>query len=195
MKITAITVIIAAAIVGTAVGAAPNRATVFRAGKWTVSRFIDEMSDKVICTGHYTSNSKVSMKDDGLYIYFAGGAESVRLRYDDEPQRALRDTRHLEKALSSAIIDLMEFTDLRRHDRLRVVIGGRRDVSPIIEIDVSETSGIWAALENIRAGCPVTEQPVSPSALPQPDACSDGMVTRMRAAKISSAQIAKVCGR
>lgn len=121
-------------------------------GKWTVLRSIDPMTDKVDCTGIHDGNYRVQLSADGMYIRIAGGIQSVTLRFDDEPARALRLPTKMEKDVRAIILEGGEYEAATKASRLRYA--AITLVAGTAQADLDLT-GIGEALEHIKAGCPL----------------------------------------
>ena len=123
----------------------------FRAGNWQVYRAVDQMTDKITCTGVYDNNPAIQLADTALYLRFRGGLESVTVRYGDLEALPLRLADRREKGINSVIIDSVVFDHLRTVPRLRLRVSTL--LAGIQSADVDMT-GFGAALDNILADCP-----------------------------------------
>lgn len=165
-------------------------------GNWTVLRDVDKMTDKVSCTGIYKDDYGKQLAERGLYIQVRGGISSVTLRFDDEPPRPMRLAEKLEKDVRAVMLQGAEFDSVVAAKRLRgqvlTLVSGIQD----FELDLA---GISEALASIREGCPpVALTPEAPAAAPSPAApkatsCSPELLDRMKAAKVTPAQVQRIC--
>ncbi|CAN7189059.1 hypothetical protein [Acidovorax sp. LjRoot117] len=165
-------------------------------GNWTVLRDTDKMTDKVTCTGIYQQDYSRQLSEDGLYISVKGGLSSITLRFDELPARPMRLAGKIEKDVRAVMLEGADFDLAVSSTRLRgqvlTLVSGVQD----FELDLS---GIREAVAHIKAGCP----PAAPSAMsapapataepPQPPACSPDLLERMKAARVTPAQIQKIC--
>jgi hypothetical protein len=163
-----------------------------KAGNWTVLRSIDTMTDKISCTGIYKANYGIQLSRDKLFIKFAGGIQSVTLRFGEDPPQSLRLPQDMEKKLNSVIIEGNEFRQATETARLRIqVLTLIRGVAT----EDLDTTGIQTAAEHIQAGCP---QEVEGAAGAKPtgvgdSSCPEALVARLRAAGVTVQQIATAC--
>jgi hypothetical protein len=168
-------------------------------GSWTILRSVDKMTDKVTCTGIYQQDYAKQLSDEGLYVSVKGGISSVTLRFDDLPPRPMRLASKIEKDVRAVMLEGAEYdlaiSSARLRGQILTLISGVQD----FELDLT---GIKDAVANIKAGCPiqtsVAESPTAPippqqAAKPESTACSPDLLNRMKAAKITSAQIQKIC--
>lgn len=172
----------------------------FKSGNWKVLRSIDSMKDTVDCTGIYKDNYGVQLTEGTLFVSVKGGLESVTLRFGDKPARSFRLAEKMEKEIRSIIISGTDFSELLESNRLRIQASTL--VSGIANEDF-DLSGIKDALESIKASCPIqasstptasSEKPSLPiSEKPAQPACSDVLVSRMKAQHLKEKQILAIC--
>lgn len=119
---------------------------------WTVLRQVDPMTDKVSCTGIYKKSPAVQVSSNGLYIRVAGGLESVTLRFDNEPARAMRLPTTMEKQVRAIILDGGDYQKALESTRIRyeslLLIRGMASG----DLDIS---GIKEVAAHIANGCPL----------------------------------------
>lgn len=132
--------------------------TVFKNGNWTVLRGVDQMTDKVICTGIYKGDHNIQLGADSLYLRVDGGVRSVTLRFDDNPARPMRLPTELENRLAVVELKGDEFDALKSSKRLRV--DALKEIRELFDLDLN-LLGIREVLENIETGCPMTRKPKS----------------------------------
>lgn len=187
------------AMCGIAQAGLKDATKVFTAGNWTVLRDVDKMTDKVSCTGIYKNDFGKQLAQDGLYISIRGGISSVTLRFDDSPARGMRLPTQIEKDVRAVMLEGSEFDAAIASSRLRGQV--LTLVSGLQEFDLDLT-GIAEASANIKSGCPLpiaapeatgapalppTENPVVPAL------CSQELLDRLQAAKVTKSQIQKIC--
>lgn len=165
-------------------------------GNWTILRDVDKMTDKVTCTGIYQQDYSRQLSDEGLYISVKGGISSVTLRFDDLPARPMRLAGKIEKDVRAVMLEGADFdlavSSVRLRGQVLTLVSGVQD----FELDLS---GIRDAVSNIKAGCPANAVGAvsAPAPLaaepPQPPSCSPDLLDRMKAAKVTPAQVQKIC--
>ncbi|MET4574984.1 hypothetical protein [Ottowia thiooxydans] len=172
-----------------------NAQTVFTAGKWKVVRDIDKMTDKVDCTGIFNNDYSVQLTEDTLYMGFSGGLQGVTLRFDDQAPSPLRLANETEKKIRTVVISGREFVEALKSTRLLVqvstLVGG-------VKMQEVDTTDMMAALDNIKAGCPIAATPITPKREVGAEqsvsgSCSPELIERMKKAKISASQIELAC--
>ncbi len=166
--------------------------TTLKTGNWTVLRSTDTMTDRVSCTGIYKSNSGIQLVQDRMFVGIAGGIRSVTLRFGENPPQSLRLPQDIEKKVNSVIVEGAEFRQALDTTRLRVQV--LTLVRGVTTEDL-DTTGIQAAVEHIRAGCPLQADGgvgAKPSSTPE-SACLEPLIARLRAAGVSEQQIATAC--
>lgn len=176
---------------GQGLGSAP---TVFTSGKWKVVRTTDPMTDKPTCTGIFDNNYSTQLSESALYVGVRGGISSIKYRFDDEEPQAMRLPTDIEKKVDTAIIEGRDFGRALRSTRLRVQFLTLVRGVQVADID---TTNMMDALENIKTGCPVKSSGATKTRAESQEtasACSEEQIEKMRAAKITKAQIAAVCG-
>jgi hypothetical protein len=163
-----------------------------KVGNWIVLRSLDTMTDKVSCTGVYGTNHGIQLSDDGLYVNIKGGIKSVTLRFGENAPRPLRLPQKMETAVDAVILEGSEFADALQSNRLRIQV--LTHVRGIATEDLNIT-GIQAAEDHIKAGCPPTaESSTAPkSQSKQESLCSDQLRARLRAAGVTQKQMVGAC--
>lgn len=161
-------------------------------GNWKVLRSIDSMKDTVDCTGIYKENYGIQLTKDNLFVSVKGGIQSVTLRFSDKPARSLRLPEEMEKKIGSIIISGSDFSELMESNRLRVQASTL--VRGIANEDL-DLAGIMDAWESIKGDCPIQSTKATPlkaekSVAP---ACTEVLVTRMKAQGLKDMQIAAIC--
>jgi hypothetical protein len=177
--------------------------TTLKVGSWSVLRSVDSMTDKVSCTGIYKSNYGIQLTPKALYVKVAGGIQSVTLRFNEEPPLAMRLPQKMEKDVGTVIIDGREFSQAVESSRIR--LQALTLVRGLASEDL-DTTGIKAAFEHIRAGCPVPEPvvaaPPAAASISAPDAkpavaeekaCSEQLQARLKAEGVTDKQIKAAC--
>ena len=164
----------------------------FNSGNWKVLRSVDPMKDNVVCTGIYKENYGVQLTINTLYVSVAGGIESISIRFNDKPAKALRIPDKIEKKIRSVIISGSDFSELIGSDRLRL------QASTLVKGVANEDfnlSGIRGALESIKAGCPIQANAAQMPTLDLPSAslCTDKLIQNMKAQGLEESQIAAIC--
>lgn len=179
---------------GSAQAGLKDAAKVGTFGNWTILRDVDKMTDKVVCTGVYQQDYATQLTDQGLYISVKGGLSSVTLRFDELPARPMRLAEKIEKDVRAVMLEGPDFDLAVSSTRLRGQVLTLISGVQTFELDLT---GIREAVANIKAGCPVSPSgAASPSAQPaksEPQACSPDLLDRMKAAKVTPAQIQKIC--
>lgn len=171
-----------------------NFPVVFQSGNWQVRRSIDPMKDTVNCTGIFKGKNGVQLNTDSLLVSIKGGIQGVTLRFDDKPARSFRQAEKMEKDVSVVIMEGLDFKEAIESNRLRVealtLVRG-------VQNEDLDLSGIKAALENINGGCPVqptiTATVGTASEKPLESACTNVLVSRMKAQGIKEKQILAIC--
>lgn len=169
-----------------------NAQTAFRSGNWTVLRSIDTMNDKVSCTGVYKANNAIQLVASAMYVTIRGGIQSVTLRFGDNPARPMRLPQKMEKDVNAVMIDGNEFSEAVQSNRLRLeVLTLVRGVATE-DLDIT---GVQAAIESIKLGCPMKSESDSTQrgSAASDSVCSESLVSRMKIAAITDAQIASAC--
>lgn len=167
--------------------------TVFTSGKWKVVRTTDPMTDKPDCTGIFENNYSTQLTESALYIGVRGGISSIKYRFDEEEPQGVRLPTDIEKRADTAILEGSDFGRALRSTRLRVQFLTLVRGVQVVDID---TTNMMDALENIKSGCPIgSPAPTEKQATTKSPAasCSSEQLARMRAAKITAAQIKAVC--
>jgi hypothetical protein len=177
--------------------------TTLKVGNWSVLRSVDTMTDKLSCTGVYKSNYGVQLTPDSLYVKISGGIQSITMRFGDFPPQSMRLPQKLEKDVGTVIIEGREFSQAVETNRLRLQV--LTLVRGVATEDL-DTTGVQAAVEHIRAGCPmpapVAALVVIPAVAPVSEAkavvsfekaCSDQLVLRLRTAGVTEKQIKSAC--
>lgn len=165
-----------------------------KTGNWTVVRSIDPMTDKVSCTGIYKTDYRVQLSEKALFVNISGGLQYVILRFGDSPPQPMRLPQAIEKDTGAVMIDGADFTQALNTTRLRVEVltlvrGLKRE-----DLDIT---GIQSAIEHIRAGCPASTgvDPVARPPTPAEPICPEPLLSRLRAAGVTTAQINAACRR
>ncbi|OYD50691.1 hypothetical protein [Acidovorax kalamii] len=188
-----------ATALGTAQASLKEAAKVGTFGNWTILRDVDKMTDKVTCTGIYQQDYAKQLSDEGLYISVKGGISSVTLRFDDLPPRPMRLAGKIEKDVRAVMLEGAEYDLAISSSRLRVQVLTLISGVQNFELDLA---GIKDAVANMKAGCPIPQPvaapPIEPAASPnlapqEQPACSPDLLSRMKAAKVTPAQIQKIC--
>lgn len=169
-----------------------NGQTAFRSGNWTVIRSTDTMTDKVSCTGMYKANNGIQLGANAMYVTTRGGIQGITLRFGDSPARPMRLPQKMEKDVNAVIIDGNEFLEAVQSNRLRLeVLTLVRGVSTE-DLDIT---GVQSAFDSIRSGCPLqSDAEAIPRSVTTGDSkCVESLISRMRAAGITDAQISSAC--
>jgi len=166
--------------------------TTLKAGNWTVLRSTDTMTDKVTCTGVYRTNRGIQLSNDGLYVNIKGGIKTVTLRFGENAARPLRLPQKMERDVGAVILEGSDFADALQSNRLRLQV--LTLVSGIATEDLDIT-GIQAAADHIKAGCPPT---AGSGSAPKPQStpaslCTDQLRANLRAAGVTERQMAAAC--
>ena len=172
---------------------------VFQSGKWAVLRDIDNMTDKVVCTGILGADKNKQLTDNKFYLRIGGGINNVTLRFDDAPAEPFRLATDLEKNMGVVVLNGSEFEKTKSSTRLRAIVGTL--VSGLKEFDL-DVSGINEALENIHQGCPIPASSLAAGPAPavqvksetQPK-CSPELMNRMQKAGVTKIQLSQVCAK
>jgi hypothetical protein len=148
----------ASIVMGMATAALPAAAglkdatTTLKVGNWSVLRDVDAMTDKISCIGIYKKDSSIQLGAADLFISIAGGIESVKLRFGDEPAQPMRLVSKSEKDIRAVDIEGADFDAVLRAKRIRYVV--LTLVAGIKEGDL-DLAGIQQAKAHIDAGCPL----------------------------------------
>lgn len=169
-----------------------TRTKTLKVGNWSVERSIDNMTDKVICTGFHDSSRGVQLNDGELYVSVRGGLQGVKVRFGEKPVRPMRLVSESEKRIDAININGKDFIELLQEQRVRL------EVLTIINGIKSEDlnlDGLQAALQHIRAGCPLPNNnaAVSPGQKPPSSKCDAAMLVRLKSAGVTAHQIKSVC--
>jgi len=102
----------------------PGNSTVFSAGRWTIDRSVNKMTDVPSCAGLYRGEWKIQLGKDDLSVRMRGrgGVGTVTLRFDDAPPQEMRLATDMEKDLSLVVVDGNDFALALRSARLRIEI-------------------------------------------------------------------------
>lgn len=184
-------VAIAASVSSEAQGLKDAKAT-FKVGNWSVLRSTNTMTDKVSCTGIYKSNFGIQLVEDQLFVKITGGIQSVTLRFGENPAQSLRLPQDMEKKIGSVVIDGSDFRQALETTRLRLQVLTLIRGMATEDLD---TTGIQAAVEHIKAGCPAPSDGV---VVPKPNVpaetvCSEILRSRLQSAGVTDAQISVAC--
>ncbi len=167
-------------------------------GEWVMLREIDSMTDKVSCTGVLGEDYSKQLSAQGLYVIVKGGAQSVRLRFNDLPPTDTRLATKMEKDVGSVIIKDADFQLALESTRIRVEV--LTLVSGVQSFDIN-TSGIKEAVDFIKEGCPIQEKAASAPQVAIPveppvavaAMCSDVLKERLKRAGLSARKIEEAC--
>jgi hypothetical protein len=164
---------------------------VFKSGNWTVLRSIDAMTDATTCTGIYKEDYGIQLTQDELYVSVRGVIQSVTFRFGENPPKPDRLADTIEKEIGSVIISGIDFSELIQSNRLRLKVLTRFQGIADKDIDIT---GIQAAVENIKVGCPEQSAATSSQRKVVPEnLCSDELVSRMKSNGLKDKQIKKIC--
>ncbi len=173
---------------------APRGVVTLTTGKWIVERSIDQMTDKVSCTGYHASSRLIQLAENAMHVRIRGGVQSISIRINDDPAKPLRLPTDIERELSAISMKGAEYAALSTSRRLRIQV--LTHVSGLVNEDI-DLDGITAAVAHIRAKCPVPTATVSGTvALPnawRPSRCDDVVTKRMKEAGIVDDVVAAVC--
>lgn len=162
---------------------------VFTSGSWSVVRTIDAMSDKTDCTGIYKGDRSIQLTDDTLFISVAGGLEGITVRYGEQPAERLRLATDIEKRIRAVSISGNGFQKLLGSERLRVQVSTMVRGIKTFDLDLS---GLNAAVDNIRAGCPGDEMVESGSS-GSDSLCGDRVIARLQERGVPEEDISYAC--
>jgi hypothetical protein len=193
LRILILCAIVAAIPVGGLAQGLRDAKVAFSSGNWKVLRSTDPMKDTTNCTGIYKENYSVQLTPEKLFIGIQGGIQSVTLRFGEKPARGLRLAEDMEKKIRSVIISGSDFAELVDSDRLRYQVS---TLVSGIKTDELDLTGLRAALENIRSGCPIqagTSAPAESRASLTGSLCSAVLVSRMKAQGLKDEQIFAIC--
>jgi hypothetical protein len=125
-----------------------DEATIFTAGKWSVSRSLDKMTDKPSCTGIYEDDWKTQLSGSGFYINYRGrgGVKAVTLRFGEEPALPLRSATAAERSISAVIIRGEDFDTLLHSSRLRAQVFTVLDHIVVEDVDLSDIGGAYKVI-------------------------------------------------
>jgi hypothetical protein len=125
--------------------------TVYRAGDWFVVRSTQPATGTVTCAGFYIGQDGVQLSRDSLIVKVPGELQSVGVRFDEQPARALRPAEKIEQQIGGVMLAGPEFAQLRRSKTLRVDVTTAQGRSS----HTLKVEGLDATLSNIHAGCPL----------------------------------------
>ncbi|MFM7341234.1 MAG: hypothetical protein ACKO3Q_00890 [Betaproteobacteria bacterium] len=148
------------------------------------------MTDKVSCTGIYKSNYGIQLSRDSLFIRVPGGLQSVTLRFGENPPLPMRMPQKLEKDVGSLILEGTELAQAVDTQRLRVQV--LTLVRGVFTEDL-DTTGLQAAAQHIREGCPDAGAQPTPPQTAVESLCGEQLVSRLKASGVTERQIASAC--
>jgi len=173
-------------------GSLKDAPVAFQSGNWKILRTLDQMTDKVDCTGIYKDDYGTQLTDDSLFLPVKGGIQGVTLRFGELPAEPLRLASDMEKKVGFVVITGSDFSKLLANGKLRFQISTLVNGINSGELDLT---GVNEALASIKSGCPITAQspqsqkPTKPKVL----LCNEILIARMKSQGLKEGQIQSIC--